>query len=194
MIAPASLIFYDVRNMKINISWADCVIGMSIDSIIKSDNNIWEIKLNFPIPGGNINFESSGFEQILRAESVQCKEQYIPTDRRNKILNTERDEDFSPIIERIFDSPITKTPIVLQIAKPYQKQDTNKDYCCRYKFLGIDDDKIYSAYGVDSLQSIAMAFGKIKAYCEHILQKKYKIKYLGSDNLWIGENICFIIS
>ena len=96
-VAPATLTFHDVTDLKIAIDCGDsggqiALNAFSIDAIARErlrDQRIcldrpyyrWQIALNLP-QGGAITFGASGFTQILRAEPVvQDQQQLSPAER-----------------------------------------------------------------------------------------------------------------
>lgn len=96
-VAPATLTFHDVTDLKIAIDCGDsggqiALNAFSIDAIARErlrDQRIcldrpyyrWRIALNLP-QGGAITFGASGFTQILRAEPVvQDQQQLSPAER-----------------------------------------------------------------------------------------------------------------
>lgn len=96
-VAPATLTFHDVTDLKIAIDCGDsggqiALNALSIDAIARErlrDQRIcldrpyyrWRIALNLP-QGGAITFGASGFTQILRAEPVvQDQQQLSPAER-----------------------------------------------------------------------------------------------------------------
>jgi hypothetical protein len=70
------LSFYSVFDLTIDISWSNSVIDLSIEKITKTNprktpNGVledwdWTIEFNWPKPGGQISFSSTGF-QILNS-------------------------------------------------------------------------------------------------------------------------------
>ena len=96
-VAPASLTFHDVTDLRIVIDGGDsggqvALRALSIDRISRErlrpqkvcfDRAYyrWRIALNDP-PGGAIVFAASGFTQVLRAEPVLCDEQQLSPSAR----------------------------------------------------------------------------------------------------------------
>ena len=82
-IAPATLTFRDVFNLKIDVDWANVTAGMtpfSISQIYRRDDD-WTIDINWP--SGAITFRGSGFHQTLRAEPIVTTRQLLdPAQRR----------------------------------------------------------------------------------------------------------------
>lgn len=96
-VAPATLTFHDVTDLKIAIDWGDsgsrtALHEVSIDGVTRepvADQKIcldrpyyrWRIALNWP-QGGEIAFGASGFTQSLRAEPLLRDQQKLsPKDR-----------------------------------------------------------------------------------------------------------------
>jgi hypothetical protein len=92
-VAPASLTFHDVTDLRIAIDCGDsggqvALHPLSIDRITRErirDQKIcldrpyyrWRIELNWPA-GGTLSFGASGFTQTLRAEPVLLDQQQLP--------------------------------------------------------------------------------------------------------------------
>jgi len=92
-VAPATLIFHDVSDLRIALDWGDSghrtALGEpQIDAITRAafaDQKIcldrpyyrWRIGLNWP-PGGSVGFGASGFTQTLRAAPVLLDQQRLP--------------------------------------------------------------------------------------------------------------------
>jgi hypothetical protein len=89
-IAPATLAFHDVTNLVVSIDYASpsAALGpFSADSIERMEEvrdryvaTVWHVNLNWP--KGFIRFESTGFEQSLRAEPVIAKQQLLTAKER----------------------------------------------------------------------------------------------------------------
>ena len=96
-VAPATFVFHDVTDLRVDIDWGDsgCQMAIreaSIDDIARervTDQKIcldrpyyrWRIEANWP-KGGVIAFGASGFTQTLRAAPVLIDEQKLsPLDR-----------------------------------------------------------------------------------------------------------------
>ena len=96
-VAPASLTFHDVTDLRIAVDFGDsgcqtAINELSIAAITRErvpDQKIrldrpyyrWRIALNLP-QGGEIAFGASGFTQDLRAEPVLVDEQRLPANAR----------------------------------------------------------------------------------------------------------------
>ena len=94
---PATLIFHDVTDLKVNIDWGDSgfqhgLHELSIDHIerVKVENQKicldrpyyrWIIATNFP-KSGEITFGATGFTQFPREEPVVCEQQQLPASDR----------------------------------------------------------------------------------------------------------------
>ena len=92
-IVPATLIFHDVTDLKVNIDWGDSgfqhgLHELSIDHIerVKIENQKicldrpyyrWVIATNFP-KSGKITFGGTGFTQCPRDEPVISDQQQLP--------------------------------------------------------------------------------------------------------------------
>jgi len=77
LIAPAILVFYDVRNFQISIKSAT-LNGFEINYIKKDLQNSWKIDLQ----EGEINFEAEGFTQKLTKEPIWSENQYLSEKQR----------------------------------------------------------------------------------------------------------------
>ena len=96
-VAPATLVFHGVTDLKIAIDWGDsgdrtALHNVSIDGITRKpvpdqegyparEHYRWRIALNWP-QGSAITFGAHGFTQTLRAEPVLLDEQRLPTGTR----------------------------------------------------------------------------------------------------------------
>lgn len=95
LVSPSTLIFHNVYNLKIAISWTDSALEMAIDKIIRDNKQLtpnkkftkyeWTINIIWPKPGGNITFESTGFTQIIRKKPKLFSKQKILPKKRNKL-------------------------------------------------------------------------------------------------------------
>jgi hypothetical protein len=88
-LAPATLIFYDVFALKIDLNWVGAAMTpFSMSSIgrkkLAHDSWAWSIGVNWP--EGFITFESTRFTQVLRAPLITKSEQYLePEERLSRI-------------------------------------------------------------------------------------------------------------
>ena len=96
-VAPATLVFHGVTDLKIAIDWGDsgdrtALHDGSIEAITREpvasqegypvrEHYRWRIALNWP-QGGAIAFDARGFTQTLRAEPVLLDEQRLPAGTR----------------------------------------------------------------------------------------------------------------
>lgn len=93
-IAPATLTFHNVSDLRIAAEWGDSSLEMSVDRIERGPEKLspnakvslydWRMTLNWPQAGGEISFESSGFTQTLRADPILSDEQKLPPSKRGK--------------------------------------------------------------------------------------------------------------
>ncbi len=99
-VAPATLAFHDVTDLKLAIDWGDsghrtALHVMTVDRITRAniaDQQIcldrvyyrWTIALNGP-KGGAISFGASDFSQTLRAAPVLLDQQQLPIADRAKL-------------------------------------------------------------------------------------------------------------
>ncbi len=95
-VAPATLVFHDVTDVKIGIDWGDsghrtALHPVSIDRITRAPIEIqqicldrpyyrWQIVLNWP-RGGELSFGASDFTQTLRAAPVLQEQQQLTGQR-----------------------------------------------------------------------------------------------------------------
>ena len=97
-VAPATLVFEDVRDLKLSLDWGESgapnIINLHTPTIHEIERVPipdlpppflgrtwrWNIRFNSP-DGGLVGFIGSGFRLTLRAEPVLCEEQWFPTDR-----------------------------------------------------------------------------------------------------------------
>ena len=100
-VAPATLTFHDVTDLKIAIDWGrsgfqTAIHEISISHIIRSQIDeqkicldrpyySWEIHTNFP-KEGRITFGSSCFTQVLHAESLLIDEQKLSPSQRTPLF------------------------------------------------------------------------------------------------------------
>ncbi len=91
-VAPASLVFEEVTDLRIGLDWGTSGFPLSInppsiDSIAREcvpDRMVyparpyyrWQIRFGWP-PGAEIVFKSVGFRQTLRADPVDSETQYL---------------------------------------------------------------------------------------------------------------------
>ncbi len=96
-VAPATLTFHDVTDLRVGIDFGDsdcrmAINDLSIASISRTpvddkqrfpdqDYYRWRIELNLP-QGGEIAFGARGFTQTLRAAPVPCDEPRLPPGNR----------------------------------------------------------------------------------------------------------------
>ena len=92
-VAPATLTFHDVTDLRIAVDFGDSDCNMAINNLAianvtravvddrqrfpDQDYYRWRIELNLP-QGGEIAFGARGFTQVLRAEPVLLDEQWLP--------------------------------------------------------------------------------------------------------------------
>lgn len=87
MLAPATLVFHDVRDAKISIDWGNTMLHpVAIDGIERELDEggqyyLWRIKLNWPT-GGEITFGATRFTQTIRGKPVVCEQDHLPTAAR----------------------------------------------------------------------------------------------------------------
>jgi hypothetical protein len=92
MIAPSTLTFHEVFNLKINVDYANpsmAIAPLSIHEIRRESFQYqngcasyrWHIVLNSPI--GEISFEAPGFSQRARGEAVKSKSQCLTPEVRS---------------------------------------------------------------------------------------------------------------
>src|SRR5262249_39372173 len=91
-VAPATLTFHHVFNLRIEIDYASIGAGMtpfSIDVIEREADASsggtlfrWRIKINWP--DGAITFESSGFTQVLRGAPITIDRQRLEATERTE--------------------------------------------------------------------------------------------------------------
>ena len=72
-VAPATLTFFDVFGLKIDLDWSGAgMTPFSIGDITRESAGVnrwrWTIEVNWP--KGSLTFEGAGFQQTLRAEPV----------------------------------------------------------------------------------------------------------------------------
>ena len=96
-VAPATLTFHGVTDLKIAIDWGDCgdrtalheatIAGITREPVPDQpgyparEHYRWRIALNWP-QGGAIGFGAKGFAQALRAEPLLLDEQRLPAGTR----------------------------------------------------------------------------------------------------------------
>jgi hypothetical protein len=87
-VAPATLTFLDVFDLRIEIDYAAATAGItpfSISDITRETTgegarSNWKIELNWP--KGALTFSASGFRQMLRAEPIVSQTQGLPGEPR----------------------------------------------------------------------------------------------------------------
>ena len=90
-IAPANLTFREVSNLKVSLDYGVISAAMGPFSIDGIDRRIeqrarytatlWTIKVNFPV--GEISFEASGFDQVLRRGAITTEQQVLSISERS---------------------------------------------------------------------------------------------------------------
>jgi hypothetical protein len=99
-LAPASLVFHEVTDPKINIDWGSSAFQAALhpvsigriereqirDQKVHLDRPYysWKISLNWP-DGGEIAFGAVGFTQTLHAEPILTKNQYLSLNERIRL-------------------------------------------------------------------------------------------------------------
>ena len=99
-VAPATLVFHGVTDLRINIDWGDtgfrvALHEVSIDRIereVVRDQKVyldrpyysWRIKLNWP-QSGQIAFGAVGFTQTLLAEAILTDQQRLSLRQRSRL-------------------------------------------------------------------------------------------------------------
>ncbi|MEE8107213.1 MAG: hypothetical protein V3T86_16885, partial [Planctomycetota bacterium] len=84
MLAPTTLVFHDVIDVKINLDLGNQVLHpVSIDKIEREPDKggqhyLWRVKLNWPTDG-EITFGATRFTQTIRAKPIVCEQQYLRT-------------------------------------------------------------------------------------------------------------------
>jgi hypothetical protein len=102
-VAPASLVFHSVADLRIAIDWGGsgfqvAIHDAAIDRIERepvADQKVhfdrvyyrWKIALNWPA-GGEITFGAVGFTQTLLAEPVLREQQFLTLAERRRLLST----------------------------------------------------------------------------------------------------------
>lgn len=88
-LAPATLIFYNVFALKIELDWIGMAMApFSISGIGRETlaHDAWSWSIGINCPEGFIAFESTGFTQVLRAPLVTKNEQCLePHERTSSI-------------------------------------------------------------------------------------------------------------
>lgn len=98
MIAPATLRFHDVSDLKINIDFGDTnfrtilnelsIDGIERERVLEDQLQLdrpyfrWSMHARLPCGEGKIVFGASGFTQILRQEPILCDNQKLPAGKR----------------------------------------------------------------------------------------------------------------
>ena len=104
-VAPATLVFHGVTDLKIAIDWGDsgdrtALHDVSIEAITREpvpnqegyparEHYRWRIALNWP-QGGEIGFGARGFTQTLRAEPVLLDQQRLAAGTRGHTTDETR--------------------------------------------------------------------------------------------------------
>lgn len=89
-IAPATLEFWDVINLKIALDYETPTAGLTPFSLDRIERQLeqrdryeavlWTLVVNWPI--GSITFEATGFRQFLRGPAVLSSEQKLSSEAR----------------------------------------------------------------------------------------------------------------
>lgn len=89
-IAPATLQFRDVTNLKITLDYETPTAGLTPFSLDRIERRLerrdryeavlWTLAVNWPI--GSITFEAKGFRQFLRGPAVVSHEQHLSVEAR----------------------------------------------------------------------------------------------------------------
>jgi hypothetical protein len=96
-VAPATLRFHDVRDLKISLQWSDSELVLCIDEILMESSDSesfqkYKIAIDWPSPGGEIVFVSAGFTQELRANPKPSKRMKLPQSERVPITGSRSNE------------------------------------------------------------------------------------------------------
>jgi len=87
-------------------------------------------------------------------------------------------------VEREFEVDGIEGTLKLRLGKP--QPDPRIDWYCEYQIVGVSDEKIYKAYGVDSMQALLLALNAAKALLELYARGEYKITWLGQDDFGLS--------
>lgn len=93
-VAPATLTFFEIFGLRIEVDWAAATAGMTpfsigrisrqkIEGATGSTRWRWTIEVNWP--QGAITFEGEGFRQELRAEPIVTPSQSLSADDREPV-------------------------------------------------------------------------------------------------------------
>lgn len=92
------------------------------------------------------------------------------------------------IAERELDLKISsrkKAKVIVRIGKPKPDGKITADWYCPIQILGIGEDKVKSAFGIDSVQALEQAFQMISAILTLFYQRHHpgKLTWLGKSRL-----------
>lgn len=83
------------------------------------------------------------------------------------------------IAERVLQSPKLANPVTVRIGKP-QKTESG-DFITPYQIVGVKDDKVRFAAGLDAVQSLQFVFQMIGADVHYGL-KEYQLRWADADD------------
>ncbi|GAA2599329.1 DUF6968 family protein [Streptomyces tubercidicus] len=78
-----------------------------------------------------------------------------------------------------------RTPVVVKLGTPHPDPlGTGEDWCCPHQILGLGDENVLAAFGVDSLQAFLMATRSLKAHlAERSAAASVTLTWLGQPHL-----------
>jgi hypothetical protein len=86
-VSPASLVFHDVSDLSIYVDWSDSMLELVIDEIRREPSDLegfsrFTIQIDWPLPGGRIQFLSKGFTQTLRRRPILTSSSKLDASQR----------------------------------------------------------------------------------------------------------------
>jgi hypothetical protein len=94
------------------------------------------------------------------------------------------------IAEREFDLAHggTEQVVLLRIGKPVPDPEPGGDWACPIQLIGLDDDSVQLAYGVDSLQAVLLAIQLAGVLLERGPHAGEKLSWLGQTDLGLSTH------
>ncbi|HEX8183744.1 MAG TPA: hypothetical protein VF747_03310, partial [Blastocatellia bacterium] len=82
----------------------------------------------------------------------------------------------------------TEREVTLRMGKPIPDPKEGGDWCCPYQIIGLGDDKVSAAFGVDPLQALLLALQKAGAELSYYQRvQNIKLTWLDDEDLGLPK-------
>lgn len=81
----------------------------------------------------------------------------------------------------------TESPVLVRFGRPEPDPAPGGDWQCAFQIVGIGDDDVQHAFGVDAVQALHLAFQAVGARLFAAQSRKQTITWLGMDDLGFPE-------